>query len=50
VEEIERNVIKQEKRNAISGFLDAEGGGGRVVAWRLELDGILQAVNVRSVS
>jgi len=48
--EIERNVIEQEKRNVISGYLDAKDDREEVAAWRLDLDRILRAVNVRSVA
>ena len=48
--EIERNIIKQEKRNVTSGYLDAKDDGEKVVAWRLDLDKILQVFNVRSVA
>jgi len=50
VGEIERNIIKQGKRNVISRHLRAEADKEKVAAWRLDLDKILQVFNVRSVA
>ena len=48
--EIERDVIEQEKRNVIPRYLDAKDDTEKVTAWRLDLDGILRVVSVRSVA
>jgi hypothetical protein len=48
--EIERNIIKQGKRNAICRLVRAKSDKRRVTDWNVNLDGILQALNVRSVT
>jgi hypothetical protein len=48
--EIERNVVKQGKRNAICRLVRAKSDKRRVADWNTNLDGILQALDVRSVT
>jgi len=50
VGEVERNVIKQRNRNAISRRLHAKNDKKKIAAWRLDLDKILQVFDVRSVA
>jgi hypothetical protein len=44
--EIERNIVKQGKRNAICRLVRAKSDKRRVTDWNTNLDGILQALNV----
>jgi len=50
VGEIQRNIIKQGKRNAISRHLHAKNDKERIAGWRLDLNRILQVFNVCSRS
>ena len=49
VGEIERNVIKEGKRNAISRRLHAKNNKKKMATWKLDLDKVIQIFNVRSV-
>ena len=46
--EIQRNILKLGKRNAISRFFHAKSDKRKIVAWRLNLGGILEVFEVRS--
>jgi len=50
VGEIERNIIKQGNRNAISRRLRVKNDKEKIAAWKLDLDKILQVFEVRSVA
>ena len=47
--EIQRNVIKQGKRNVISRHLHARNDKDKIGGWKLDLNRILHVFNVRSV-
>ena len=47
---IQRNIIKQGKRNAISRHFHAQNDQEMIAGWRLDLNRILQVFNVRSTS
>jgi hypothetical protein len=47
--DIQRNVVKQGKRNGISRHLHAKNDKERIAAWKLDLGGILRVFNVRPV-
>ena len=49
IEEIQKRIVKQGKRNAILQHLHARNDKERIAAWRLDLVRILQVFNVRSV-
>jgi hypothetical protein len=49
VAEIQRKVIKQSGRNAVSRLLHAKSDKETIAGWKLELNRILQVFNVRSV-
>jgi hypothetical protein len=49
VAEIQRKVIKQSGRNAVSRFLHAKNDGGAIAGWKLDLNRILHVFNVCSV-
>ena len=49
VDEIQRNVIKRGKRNAVSRWLRAEDDGRAVATWRSELNSIQDIFNVRAI-
>ena len=49
VGEIERNIIKEGKRNLISQRLRAKNNKEKVAGWKLDLDKTIQVFNVRSV-
>jgi hypothetical protein len=49
VAEFQRNIIKQEKRNMISRHFHAKSDKERIAAWKLDLVGILNIFNVRSI-
>ena len=46
--EIQGKIIKQGKRNMISQHFHAKNDKGKITAWRLGLDRILQVFNVHS--
>ena len=48
--EIQRNIDKQGKRSTISQHLHAKSNKEKIIAWRSNLDGILQVFNVRPVA
>ena len=48
--EIQRNVIKQGKRNVISQHLHARNDKDKIGGWKLDLNRILHVFNVRSVA
>ena len=48
--EIQRKVIKQSKRNAVSRIIHAANDKDAIAAWKLDLNRILQVFNVRSVT
>ena len=48
--EIQRKVIKQGKRNAVSRVLHATGDKEKIGAWKVDLSKILQVFNVRSIA
>ena len=50
VAEIQRNIIKRSKRNAISRRYHAKDDKEAIAAWKLDLDGILRVFHVRSVT
>ena len=50
VAEIQRRLVKRDKRNPISRLLRAKNDKNAITAWRLDLNGILQVFNVRSVA
>ena len=50
VADIERNLVKWNKRNGISRRLHAKKGREKIAAWRLGLENILRVFNVRSVA
>ena len=50
VAEIQRYIIKWGKRNTISRHYHAKDDKNAIVAWRLDLNRILQVFNVRSVT
>ena len=47
---IQKKVIKQGKRNAVSRTFHAKGDKDKILAWRQDLNGILHVFNVRAVS
>ena len=47
---IQGDLVKQGKRNVISRFFRAKKDKGRIKAWRLDVDEILHALNVRLLS
>lgn len=49
VEEIERKVMKEGKRNVVVRHLHAKYNKEKITAWRLDLVKILNIFNVRSV-
>jgi hypothetical protein len=49
VADIQRNVVKQGKRNGISRHIHARNDKERIAAWKLDLNKILHVFNVRSV-
>lgn len=49
VAEIQRKIIKQGKRNAVSRLAHAKNDKETIATWRLDLDRILLVFNVRSV-
>ena len=48
--EIQTNVIKRGKRNPISRYFHKKEDNKAIATWRLDLNRILQAANVRSVT
>jgi len=50
VAEIQRNIIKQGKQNAISQRFDEKHDNEAIASWKLDLDRILHDFNVRSVT
>ena len=50
VAEIQRNIIKWSKRNAISRRLHEKDDNKAIVTWRLDLDRILHVFKVRFVT
>ena len=48
--EIQRNIIKRGKRNAISQCFHKKNDSKAIAGWRLDLDRILHVFNVRSVT
>ena len=50
VAEIQGNVVKQGKRNAVSRLLHSKHGKGAFAAWKQDLNRILHVFNVRSES
>ena len=46
---IQRNTIKQSKRNAVSRLIHAKNDKERIAGWRSDLNRILQVFSVRSV-
>jgi hypothetical protein len=49
VAEIQKKVMKQSERNAVSRLLHAKNDKETIASWKLELNRILQVFNVRSV-
>jgi len=49
VAEIQRNIIKQGKRNVVFQHLHVKNDKDKIAAWRLDLVRILQVFNVRSI-
>ena len=49
VAKIQKNVVKQGKRSAISRFLYAKIDKDAIVTWRQDLNRILHIFNVRSI-
>jgi len=49
-DEIQRNIVKGDKRNAISRRYHAKDDKDAVATWKLGLDRILRVFNVRSVT
>jgi divalent metal cation (Fe/Co/Zn/Cd) transporter len=49
VAEIQKKVVKQSRRNAVSRLLHARNDKETIGGWRLELNRILHVFNVRSV-
>jgi hypothetical protein len=50
VAEIERNVVKLNKRSAVSRLFHSKNDKEKIAAWRLDLNRILHVFNVRSTS
>ena len=50
VAEIQRKTIKQSGRSRISRLVNARGDKEQIIAWKLELDRILQVFNVRLIT
>ena len=50
VAEIQKKVIKQGKRNAVSRLLHAKSDKDMIATWRSDLNGILLVFNVRFVA
>ena len=48
--EIQRNIIKRGKRNAICRLFHKRGDNKAIATWRLDLNGILHVFNVRSLT
>ena len=48
VAEIQGNITKRDKRNAISRRFHAKSDNEAIVAWRSDLNGIIHIFNVRS--
>jgi len=49
VAEIQENIIKQSKRNAISRYIHAKNDKEKIAAWGSDLTRILHVFNVRSI-
>ena len=49
-DEIQRNIVKWDKRNTISRHFHSKDDKKAIAAWRLDLDRILHVFNVRSVT
>jgi hypothetical protein len=49
VAEMQRNVDKQGKRNAVSRFISAKGDKEKIAAWNQDLVRVLHVFNVRSI-
>ena len=49
MEEIQRKVTKQSRRNAVSRLVHARNDKDTITAWKLDLGRILQVFSVRSV-
>ena len=47
--EIERNVIEQGRRNAVSRYLHAKDDKDKIAGWRSDLVRVLHVFNVRSI-
>ena len=45
--EIQRKMIKQSGRSAVSRLVHAKADGGTIAAWKLDLDRFLRVFNVR---
>ena len=50
VEEIQKNVVKQSRRNAVSRLVRAKSDKGAIVGWKSDLNRILLVFNVCSIS
>jgi hypothetical protein len=50
VAEIERDIAKLGKRNAVSRLFHSKNDKEKIAAWRLDLNRILHVFNVRSIS
>ena len=48
--EIQGHIVKRGKRNAISRHFHKKGDGEAIASWKLDLNRILGAFNVRSVT
>jgi len=48
--EIQRKVVKQNGRNAVSRLVHAKNDKEKIAAWKLDLDRILHVFNVRSAT
>ena len=48
--EIQKNVVKQSKRNPVSRLFHAKSDKETIATWRLELNRILHVFNVRSIA
>ena len=49
VAEIQRNIVKRRKRNAVSRLFNAKDDKEAIATWKLDLNRILHVFNVRSV-
>ena len=45
--EIQRNAVKQSKRNVASRFLHAKADKGKITVWRYDLVRVIHVFNVR---